>query len=199
MPSSTAGFSRAARAPSVVSGRAATKSARVGATGSAGRRATHSTRPCEGSWHEPLHRSRQTPDSRQTDAVQADPPRHRAPNSDRRMAAGSPHPVRAPAHDALWLLANDSEQGTVGTDASRSYRAAAAGWHICAPSQIPVSCAPDRRHPRGRSEEHTSELQSHLNLVCRLLLEKKKKKQKKKETKKKKKKKKKQKKKKTKN
>src|SRR5260370_24708969 len=37
-----------------------------------------------------------------------------------------------------------------------------------------------RRRTRGvdhrmRSEEHTSELQSHLNLVCRLLLEKKKK------------------------
>src|SRR5260370_28006372 len=31
-----------------------------------------------------------------------------------------------------------------------------------------------------RSEEHTSELQSHLNLVCRLLLEKKKKKKSKK-------------------
>src|SRR5260370_30883662 len=37
-----------------------------------------------------------------------------------------------------------------------------------------------RKRPRGksasprRSEEHTSELQSHLNLVCRLLLEKKK-------------------------
>src|SRR5690242_21173030 len=29
---------------------------------------------------------------------------------------------------------------------------------------------------RSRSEEHTSELQSHVNLVCRLLLEKKKKK-----------------------
>src|SRR5260370_31162852 len=29
--------------------------------------------------------------------------------------------------------------------------------------------------PEIRSEEHTSELQSHLNLVCRLLLEKKKK------------------------
>src|SRR2546427_6429667 len=29
--------------------------------------------------------------------------------------------------------------------------------------------------PRGRSEEHTSELQSQSNLVCRLLLEKKKK------------------------
>src|SRR5260370_12108202 len=34
-----------------------------------------------------------------------------------------------------------------------------------------------RRPSRVRSEEHTSELQSHLNLVCRLLLEKKKKKQ----------------------
>src|SRR5690242_21534580 len=30
------------------------------------------------------------------------------------------------------------------------------------------------RSRRGRSEEHTSELQSHVNLVCRLLLEKKK-------------------------
>src|SRR5260370_277289 len=30
------------------------------------------------------------------------------------------------------------------------------------------------RLPPTRSEEHTSELQSHLNLVCRLLLEKKK-------------------------
>src|SRR5690242_21154990 len=32
--------------------------------------------------------------------------------------------------------------------------------------------------PTARSEEHTSELQSHVNLVCRLLLEKKKKKKK---------------------
>src|SRR6266571_1443309 len=32
-----------------------------------------------------------------------------------------------------------------------------------------------RDHRGGRSEEHTSELQSHVNLVCRLLLEKKKK------------------------
>src|SRR5260370_6532839 len=31
-----------------------------------------------------------------------------------------------------------------------------------------------RRRSQSRSEEHTSELQSHLNLVCRLLLEKKK-------------------------
>src|SRR5260370_21462781 len=33
----------------------------------------------------------------------------------------------------------------------------------------------ERQRGRVRSEEHTSELQSHLNLVCRLLLEKKKK------------------------
>src|SRR5438270_7481402 len=36
-----------------------------------------------------------------------------------------------------------------------------------------------RRHQPRRSEEHTSELQSQSNLVCRLLLEKKKKKKKK--------------------
>src|SRR5260370_32184981 len=41
------------------------------------------------------------------------------------------------------------------------------------------ACRPDRLDapPGDRSEEHTSELQSHLNLVCRLLLEKKKNKQ----------------------
>src|SRR6266480_5335875 len=38
------------------------------------------------------------------------------------------------------------------------------------------SCRTSRaRSARCRSEEHTSELQSHVNLVCRLLLEKKKK------------------------
>src|SRR5690242_21130382 len=36
----------------------------------------------------------------------------------------------------------------------------------------------ERRAHAERSEEHTSELQSHVNLVCRLLLEKKKKKNK---------------------
>src|SRR5207237_9033239 len=37
---------------------------------------------------------------------------------------------------------------------------------------VPIDAA---RFEHSRSEEHTSELQSHLNLVCRLLLEKKKK------------------------
>src|SRR5256885_9651674 len=36
-----------------------------------------------------------------------------------------------------------------------------------------IAAAPKKRAP-GRSEEHTSELQSPCNLVCRLLLEKKK-------------------------
>src|SRR5260370_32472017 len=43
-------------------------------------------------------------------------------------------------------------------------------------SAAPAVAARRRRGAAGhsRSEEHTSELQSHLNLVCRLLLEKKK-------------------------
>src|SRR5260221_7904059 len=53
----------------------------------------------------------------------------------------------------------------------------------CAPRRIRPKprCGPLRNPPRrARSEEHTSELQSHSDLVCRLLLEKKKKKKKKK-------------------
>src|SRR5690606_40094386 len=38
----------------------------------------------------------------------------------------------------------------------------------------PVKITSEGRAPRARSEEHTSELQSRENLVCRLLLEKKK-------------------------
>src|SRR5256885_4324017 len=49
-------------------------------------------------------------------------------------------------------------------------------------SPCPAGCGHGRRpgrrsRPSGRSEEHTSELQSPCNLVCRLLLEKKKEKE----------------------
>src|SRR5436309_12890425 len=45
-----------------------------------------------------------------------------------------------------------------------------------APRLVPSDCSGrTAAKPRGRSEEHTSELQSRENLVCRLLLEKKKK------------------------
>src|SRR5438477_8818792 len=40
---------------------------------------------------------------------------------------------------------------------------------------MPGDAHPVADHLASRSEEHTSELQSHVNLVCRLLLEKKKK------------------------
>src|SRR5688572_32104477 len=47
------------------------------------------------------------------------------------------------------------------------------------PRDQPKPPKEDRGKKRPRSEEHTSELQSQSNLVCRLLLEKKKKKKKK--------------------
>src|SRR5690242_8236943 len=56
-------------------------------------------------------------------------------------------------------------------------RAPGSSWRVGPPSAPPLRRS---RHPvergevgRRRSEEHTSELQSHVNLVCRLLLEKK--------------------------
>src|SRR5687768_18363396 len=56
---------------------------------------------------------------------------------------------------------------------ARQWRAEPAHFH-----DLPQRRLHRRRHPllsRRRSEEHTSELQSRLHLVCRLLLEKKKK------------------------
>src|SRR5438477_10119629 len=52
--------------------------------------------------------------------------------------------------------------------------------HDALPIWKPCGCGGPWWHGRSppRSEEHTSELQSHVNLVCRLLLEKKKKKKK---------------------
>src|SRR2546430_8402594 len=45
----------------------------------------------------------------------------------------------------------------------------------CSPPELANTCEYTYRASRPRSEEHTSELQSQSNLVCRLLLEKKKK------------------------
>src|SRR5437016_8239584 len=66
-------------------------------------------------------------------------------------------------HDALpisttWAISS----------ARRLRRARCSGSGTCGPSRL------SRRWPPSRSEEHTSELQSLTNLVCRLLLEKKK-------------------------
>src|SRR5438034_4101039 len=77
-------------------------------------------------------------------------------------------------HDALpiwrcWVAASRSTR-TRWTRRSRSRRSAP-----CATRSGPSRSSPTSR--ASRSEEHTSELQSHSDLVCRLLLEKKKKKQ----------------------
>src|SRR5687768_18343541 len=53
---------------------------------------------------------------------------------------------------------------------SSSTRASAAA---SASASMASTKRPPKRMPRPRSEEHTSELQSRLHLVCRLLLEKK--------------------------
>src|SRR5207237_10795468 len=58
------------------------------------------------------------------------------------------------------------------SSSSRASRTGRPPWCSIGSSRPPRAAAD--RAP-GRSEEHTSELQSHLNLVCRLLLEKKKK------------------------
>src|SRR6201985_4034067 len=60
-----------------------------------------------------------------------------------------------PLHDALPILSR------------RGHREGAA------PGEARLPRAVHRRALFGRSEEHTSELPSHVNLVCRLLLEKK--------------------------
>src|SRR5437667_2891129 len=67
------------------------------------------------------------------------------------------------------------------------FRSSTCGLHTCARTARSSSGLPSRRKRTSlnswrcpgwsiRSEEHTSELQSHHDLVCRLLLEKKKKK-----------------------
>src|SRR2546422_6337226 len=59
-----------------------------------------------------------------------------------------------------------SQPGTAGTVLLRSYMASPVSMYELA--------SLTKRLPEWRSEEHTSELQSRLHLVCRLLLEKKK-------------------------
>src|SRR5260370_40783225 len=54
---------------------------------------------------------------------------------------------------------------------SNEYRSSSC-LKICGPHTWQSGAIPCAGH-KSRSEEHTSELQSHLNLVCRLLLEKK--------------------------
>src|SRR5260370_21831088 len=65
-------------------------------------------------------------------------------------------------------------QGALGTDARYAERAAEPFRGVARRPVLFRGRFPDWGETEQRSEEHTSELQSHLNLVCRLLLEKKK-------------------------
>src|SRR5260370_34084948 len=75
-------------------------------------------------------------------------------------------------HDALPISACLYTNGTPPSLPKASIGTKSASATLSVSIALPV-VMPGRR-VESRSEEHTSELQSHLNLVCRLLLEKKK-------------------------
>src|SRR3712207_7470969 len=83
-------------------------------------------------------------------------------------------------HDALPICASASAgsartAATAATIAARVLIPPVTGRKYCLQARGPTPVgAPDARRAGARSEEHTSELQSHSDLVCRLLLEKKK-------------------------
>src|SRR5438477_5833307 len=78
-------------------------------------------------------------------------------------------------HDALPISSERSARRQASP--ALSSRVPRKWWKRSCSGREPISTLPPRprcSRPRSRSEEHTSELQSHVNLVCRLLLEKKK-------------------------
>src|SRR2546426_1839489 len=80
--------------------------------------------------------------------------------------------IRRPPRSTLFPYTTLFRSRSCAPGRGRRWAAAGRGWRS-------DRRAPDDRDPPGRrvrrSEEHTSELQSPCNLVCRLLLEKKKK------------------------
>src|SRR5690242_21399219 len=86
--------------------------------------------------------------------------------------------IRRPPRSTLFPYTTLFRSLTFHLAASTEARQARVGGGRQSSSQRIYDAAPTcRREADGeakRSEEHTSELQSHVNLVCRLLLEKKK-------------------------
>src|SRR2546427_4529425 len=85
--------------------------------------------------------------------------------------------IRRPPRSTLFpyttLFRSSSRRGRPGT--GRRRRGPTRRWRpACPPTPSPGRPCPSTRSRLPRSEEHTSELQSQSNLVCRLLLEKKK-------------------------
>src|SRR2546430_12362968 len=71
-------------------------------------------------------------------------------------------------HDALPISFDIRQRAAQGRGKRRRVRRGGSRGTV-----VPFRTAPPESLPKGRSEEHTSELQSQSNLVCRLLLEKK--------------------------
>src|SRR5688572_32065181 len=89
-------------------------------------------------------------------------------------------------HDALPILpAHSKTETNAGEKTAKKipYKIAVLKYNKTDSTSHEVSWTKNRLVFDNRSEEHTSELQSQSNLVCRLLLEKKKKKKKKKKNK----------------
>src|SRR5690349_23734180 len=93
--------------------------------------------------------------------------------------------IRRPPRSTLFPYTRSSDlqaerrSGCRQSPVMKPTRQAEATMAICFLSEVPGNwnrSVADRVavRPRGRSEEHTSELQSRRDLVCRLLLEKKK-------------------------
>src|SRR5215471_20902506 len=76
--------------------------------------------------------------------------------------------IRRPPRSTLFPYTTLFRSPRPGRPAARHARGRAPARYASAPRR-------PRRRPARRSEEHTSELQSRRDLVCRLLLEKKKK------------------------
>src|SRR5690242_21580260 len=90
--------------------------------------------------------------------------------------------IRRPPRSTLFPYTTLFRSGTTFSEDGTNHIKDGTCFHRCGTNYVRVgTCSgeDDTYFIRvGRSEEHTSELQSHVNLVCRLLLEKKKKKKK---------------------
>src|SRR5271154_5091135 len=100
-------------------------------------------------------------------------PGHRARSLARRLALQALYQIQInprPWQDTQAQFASDPEAERVDMDYFRELITAIAPNCEILDSRLARLC---EIPPSERSEEHTSELQSHVNLVCRLLLEKK--------------------------
>src|SRR5688500_19237827 len=87
-----------------------------------------------------------------------------------------PRPPRSALFPYTTLFRSSSRTGGIRQEAAQSSRSSVGPR--AATDRTAGACLPRSLTARPRSEEHTSELQSPCNLVCRLLLEKKKNKKK---------------------